>query len=66
MSVVVWWAVLAAAFWGVGRALGEPVDFASCAASAAVLAITGELGDWLRRRWAARRQRRGASALPPL
>jgi hypothetical protein len=49
--------LLALALWLLGKALGQPTALATCAASAALLAAVGEVGEGLRRRLKARRRR---------
>ncbi|APU43438.1 hypothetical protein [Streptomyces sp. TN58] len=53
--LVAWWATLTAVLWLAGMAVGQPASIPGCAASAALLAAVGEVGDRARRRWKQRR-----------
>ncbi|MFF7794013.1 hypothetical protein [Streptomyces sp. NPDC007991] len=57
-----WWLLLALALWLLGQAVRQAASLTSCAASSAFLVVMGEIGDWLRRRWTARRGRAEAHA----
>ncbi|MDX3096139.1 hypothetical protein PV417_16530 [Streptomyces sp. ME19-03-3] len=63
LSLIVWWSLLALVLWLVGQAVDQPVSAVRCAASAALFAVIGEIGDRLRRRLRAGRtgHRRQAS-----
>ncbi len=55
VPILAWWAVLTLVLWLLGHATGHPAGLAPSAASAALMAVIGETGDWARRRWKARR-----------
>ncbi|MFI1361220.1 hypothetical protein ACH4TV_47845 [Streptomyces sp. NPDC020898] len=61
LSVLAWWTALTFTLWLLSQTLDQPAQLAPCAASAALLVTIGETGDWLRRRWHARRQRERSS-----
>ncbi|QDN83159.1 hypothetical protein FNV64_53735 [Streptomyces sp. S1A1-7] len=61
-SLTGWWLLLALALWLLGQAVDQAASLTACAASSAFLVGIGETGDWLRRRWAARRERAGTVA----
>ncbi|QDN62809.1 hypothetical protein FNV62_52140 [Streptomyces sp. RLB3-17] len=61
-SLTGWWLLLALALWLLGQAVDQAASLTACAASSAFLVGIGETGDWLRRRWAARRERAGTAA----
>lgn len=61
VSLTAWWAVLTLALWLLGHATGHPAGLAASAASAALMAVIGEICDWARRRWKARRHPSGKS-----
>lgn len=48
-SLLVWWLPLALLLWLIGKAVDQPASLLRCAASAALFAAVGELGDRLRR-----------------
>lgn len=54
-SVLAWWVCVTLVLWLLGMALGQPAGIFPCAASAGLLVAIGETGDWVRRRWNARR-----------
>jgi hypothetical protein len=61
-SLTAWWLLLTLALWLLGHAVGHASSLTACAASSAFLVGMGEIGDWLRRRWAAHRGYTGAAA----
>ncbi|WP_254705449.1 hypothetical protein [Streptomyces vilmorinianum] len=65
VSLIAWWAALTLILWLLGHTTGHPAGLAPSAASAALLVAVGETGDWVRRRWTARRRRtvRGSARL---
>lgn len=60
-SVIAWWAALTGILWLAGTDLGHPSPLTGYAASAALLVVVGEAGDWLRQCWTGRRSSRSAS-----
>ncbi|WP_432135809.1 MULTISPECIES: hypothetical protein [unclassified Streptomyces] len=61
-SLTAWWLLLTLALWLLGHAVGQVSSPTACAASSAFLVGMGEIGDWLRRRWAAHRGQSGTAA----
>lgn len=61
-SLVAWWLLLVLALWLLGHAVGQTSSLTACAASSAFLVGIGEIGDWLRRRWATHRGQSGSAA----
>ncbi|MFJ3976492.1 hypothetical protein [Streptomyces sp. NPDC090021] len=55
-SLVAWWAMITLTLWVLGRMLGVPTALGPCAASAALMVVIGEAGDWTRRHWKSRRR----------
>jgi len=64
-SIAAWWLLLAMALWLLGHAVGQGSSLTACASSSAFLVGIGEIGDWLRRRWATRRGQSGSAAGRP-
>lgn len=64
-SFTAWWLLLALALWLLGQAVNQAASLTACAASSALMVGIGEIGDWLRRRWAAHRGQAGAVARRP-